>query len=288
MGALTERELYRFDLEGAIVIPGILSDVEVEAANAALDANADRAHVMEDETFGAKALAGERRTAYDGMLTWDKPHCDPFRSMIAHPKVMPYLDDLLGAGWHLDHAPNVFEFTKGTEGHALHLGLWWNHPGIWFDTTSGRIRSGLLVVEYVLTDQIEGEGGFAFIPGSHKSAFPRPKSIDHYETDTDLVRNPSAPAGSVIIFTEKVAHGALPWVSGHDRRVAIFRYSPKTQQYGPGVHEVVFPSWVDDLTPEQRMAVEPAHFYGRPAVEDGKLTTVMADYDVPSTIPSGT
>ena len=33
-------------------------------------------------------------------------------------------------------------------------------------------------------------------------------------------------AGSVIIFTEALAHGTLPWTADHERRALFYRYTP--------------------------------------------------------------
>eukprot|EP01052_Picozoa_sp_SAG31_P080072 SAG31_NODE_39818_length_285_cov_0.838710_1_plen_62_part_01 len=39
------------------------------------------------------------------MLTWPKPHCLPFRDLLAHPKIIPYMNTFFGRGWKLDHHP---------------------------------------------------------------------------------------------------------------------------------------------------------------------------------------
>ncbi len=73
-----------------------------------------------------------------------------------------------------------------------------------------------------------------------------------------------------------------PVKNEHRRRVVIHRYAAKTVQYGPGVHQIVFPPWVDELTESQRAAVEPAHFYDRPVIgADGTVTRIHDDYDRP-------
>ena len=54
------------------------------------------------------------------MLTRDKPHCQPFRDLLAHRKVISYLDAFLGRGWKMDHSPFVLTGGKGTEGLRIH------------------------------------------------------------------------------------------------------------------------------------------------------------------------
>ena len=54
------------------------------------------------------------------MLTWDQPWCKPFRDLLAHPKLLPYLNTMFGRGWKMDHSPFLLASTAGTEGLHLH------------------------------------------------------------------------------------------------------------------------------------------------------------------------
>lgn len=280
--SLTDRERYLFDVRGMLVLRGVLTDEEVKGLNDALDANPARRSQLADSTLGSPPLAGAPRRQYRNTIEWPEPWCRPFRDLIAHPRLVPYLDALLGRGWHLDHNPDVLEFEPGAQGHALHFGHWWIHPGVFYEARGPQIRNGLIAVEFLLTDQPEGSGGFVCIPGSHKTNFLRPDEISGYEQDTDVVVNPSGRAGDAFVFTEALTHGAIPWRADHLRRLVIHRYAAKTVQYGPGFHRVVFPEWVKDLTPAQRAALEPAHFYDRPEINaDGTVETTWDNYDRP-------
>src|SRR5207237_930079 len=75
----------------------------------------------------------------------------------------------------------------------------------------GQSRAGSTGVQWVLADQGGDLGGFACIPGSHKSNFPRPAGISFYEEDRQVGACPEVKAGDLIIFTEQVTHGTLPW-----------------------------------------------------------------------------
>ena len=101
---MTDAEKYLFDVHGYLVIEGALSPQEVEAANAAVDRHADEISIRpNDLANGSTTLRGTTgRGDLGGMLTWDKPHCDVFRQMIAHPRLMPYLEELLGSGPRLE------------------------------------------------------------------------------------------------------------------------------------------------------------------------------------------
>lgn len=279
---MTDRERYLFDVQGFLVIEGVLSDAEVETLNAAVDANADRIQTCDESIMGSTTLGGDKRRQYTGLLTWERPWSDPFRELLADQRVAPYLDELLGHGWHLDTGPVYFHYPKGAGGLKFHGGDPHFHSGSYYDYRNGEMRNGLVVVQFTLSDQEEGGGGFCCIPGSHKSNYVRPASISKWESDQDIVRNPAVRAGDVLIFTEALTHGTLPWTASHDRRALHYRFSPKCVQFGPGVHTISLPEWADELTDAQRAVLEPAFYYGRPLIgQDGEVTRPMVDVTDP-------
>jgi len=100
---MTPEQKYLFDLNGFIVIRGVLSPEEIAAANAAIDANTpefkERAESALRNTRDGTPLAGDGKTPrldMGGMLGWQKPHCDIFRKLLCHPKLVPYLKELVG------------------------------------------------------------------------------------------------------------------------------------------------------------------------------------------------
>ena len=114
---MTDAEKYLFDVHGYLVIEGALSPEEVEAANAAVDCHADEISVRpNDLANGSTTLRGKTgRGDLGGMLTWQKPHCAVFRQMIAHPRLAPYLEELLGPGFRLEGL-GIITMDEGAEG----------------------------------------------------------------------------------------------------------------------------------------------------------------------------
>ena len=100
-------EKYLFDLNGYLVIKNVLTPEEVALANEAIDKHSDQAHIRpRDQTLdgGSPELKGEQgRGELGGMLGWEEPWCDPFRHMLAHPTLIPYLNEILGRGFRMDH-----------------------------------------------------------------------------------------------------------------------------------------------------------------------------------------
>ena len=50
-----------------------------------------------------------------GMLFWEQPHCEVFRNMLCHPKLVPYITELCGMGYRLDHQPLLLAQVRQRE-----------------------------------------------------------------------------------------------------------------------------------------------------------------------------
>jgi ectoine hydroxylase-related dioxygenase (phytanoyl-CoA dioxygenase family) len=263
---MTDQERYLFDLRGFLVVENLLTEAELAACNEALDRHRQliRPRPAEQSLSGsAAALKGDqgRLEITRNLLTLEKPWCEPFRRLLVHPSILPYLSELIGTGFRLDHGPVLIGGESGTEGHVLHGGGEPYDPSQYYFHKNGRMFNGLTVVSWQLTDVNEGDGGFCCIPGSHKSNYPCPPEIKRYEAWRDCVHQVAAPAGSAILFTEALTHGTLPWKGAGPRRSILFKYSPGFQAWGGGYP----PSeeLLEDLSPEARLVMERPYRYQR-------------------------
>lgn len=94
----------------------------------------------------------------------------PFRELIDHPRITPYLSELLGEQFRLDHDyVHIIRQGIGPIGCHLHGGGTPYDPGQYYLFKDGRMYNGLTDVAYELNDVHPGEGGFGCVPGSHKS-----------------------------------------------------------------------------------------------------------------------
>jgi hypothetical protein len=275
---MTDHEKFLFDVQGFLVIPGFLTPAEVDQLNQAVDANADK--IVDDgnvNTANSTTLAGTRkRQILHELMTLDSPWREPFRDLLAHPKLLPYLNTMLGPGWKMDHSPAMFVADQGAEGLFLHgaTSRVPNPPAAYL-FANGQMRCGLLSIEFHLTPQEEGDGGFAAIPGTHKANFRMPESIMRWEENREILRNPGCAAGDALIFNEATLHGTLPWRPAHQRRALLYRYTPGWMHYAGGYNTTTLPEWADELTDAQRAVLEPAHYYARPVIQDdGKTVEV--------------
>ena len=173
-------EKYLFDLNGYLVIKNVLTPEEVAIANEAIDRHSEHGHIRSrDQALdgGSPKLKGEQgRGELSGMLHWEEPWCNPFRHMLAHPTLVPYLNVILGKGFRMDHQMFLLSMDKGAEGHTFHGS---SGPGFdpnqYYIFRDGRMHNGLTVVTFQLTDVPPGVGGLIVIPGSHKSNYPCPQ-----------------------------------------------------------------------------------------------------------------
>mmetsp|Transcript_41289 Transcript_41289/g.78930 ORF Transcript_41289/g.78930 Transcript_41289/m.78930 type:complete len:337 (+) Transcript_41289:158-1168(+) len=262
-------EKFLFDTNGYIVVKNVLSQEDLALANNAVDQHAadfkERKGKLRNTKDGTP-LAGDGSTGrFDlgGFLEWELPHSSVFRSILAHPALIPYLNELCGEGYRLDHAPLIFKQLKGSEGFSLHGGPVtesgsWN-PNLAYHFRHGRIYNTLLAVSVQLTPSLPGDGGFCIVKGSHKSNFPCPPDMVNGVTHTEHLHQPATDAGDVVIFTESTFHGTLPWNADRERRVALFRFAPPTIAYG----RAYFPQWpsgtYNGMTPEQASVLEPPY-----------------------------
>ena len=95
-----------------------------------------------------------------------------------------------------------------------------------------------------MTDQNEGDGGFCVVKGSHKINFPPTNEMLHCEDEEFFksdVYQPVLKAGDVVLFSEATIHGALPWTSEKQRRIALYRFAPSNCAYARGYSDGGWP-----------------------------------------------
>ena len=245
---MNDDEKYLFDLNGYILIENVLETDEIAAANEAIDRHLHLGKYRDRELSlarGSATLEGEMgRGDLGGMLGWEEPWCLPFRRMLAHPKLVPYLNVILGKGFRMDHNMFLLWMDKGSEGHTLHGS---SGPGFdpnqYYIFRDGRMHNGLTVASIQLTDVNPEDGGFVLIPGSHRCNYACPQELKLQLKYQENVRQIACKAGDAVIFTEAVTHGTLPWVSDQPRRSIMTRYTAGNLAY---IQAPPVPEWANE------------------------------------------
>jgi hypothetical protein len=269
---LTVNERFRFDLQGFVVLRNVLSHDHIEALNRAIDQHPEG---LAWSTIGpgpSKTLVGSRRRQGFALdpLQLPKPDAEPFRDLVLNPVARRYLDTLLGSGWRLDSAPELIISDTGAQGMCLHgSGQRWFSPVTYYAYANDVIRCGMVTLEYALSPAGPGDGGFACIPGSHKANFACPPGVLKWEEETDLVQQVALEPGDLIVFSEALLHGTLPWRGKHQRRIVLLRYVPRVRCISPptvAYHQTSYPEWIEQLPPEGRVPFEAPYLLNRPVL----------------------
>ena len=260
---MDSKERYYWDLTGHLILRAVLSSKEIDAANAAVDFCSDRIQPGEPDRLsrGSRFLSGAGRPSMGGtqLLNIEKPHCDIFRRMLGHPEVLRRLVVMCGEGVRLDHGPQFIGGKKGTSGHRLHGSGAPHKPHVGYRHRRGSPYVGGVTVSWQLATVYENRGGFACVPGSHKSNVPPPDGVTTCDDHMGSVIQPAAEPGDVVFFMDGAqTHGTFPWLNDHDRRSILYKYASRTSARSGPASELAPPEtyWDDniteDMTPEQR------------------------------------
>lgn len=225
VSVLSEEQSYLFDTFGYIVVPNVLSQNQVELLRSTLK------HPTEQ---------------FEPVAQTDNPlHWHPaWRDLLDLPALTPILEALVGnhafrsafleakgrapyPTFRLDHI-NVHTHVKnGFPGAQLHGG-WLNSGGSqFFRYHDGQFYNGLIAVSFELHDTFGNDGGFACIPGTHKSNVALPAHWrDLSQGVHESISRIAARAGDAIVFTEALTHGTLPWTVDDPRETVFYKFSP--------------------------------------------------------------
>lgn len=250
----TEEEKFRFDLQGFIVLPGVLTRAECTLLSELSDNAWPRQ--PEDGAF--------RRT--EAISRWG----GEFLNLIDHPCVLPYLVELIGPRLRADHDYCIF-MRSGADGQNIHGGPMRYESDHWYHYHDGVMRNGLMVATWVLNDAEPGDGGFVCIPGSHKTNFidAVPRDVLTQEYRPDYVIQPELRAGDVLLFTEALIHGTATWRGSQERRALLYKYSPPHSSWAKVPYNL---QHYPDASPQQQRLMAPA------SVEDHAKVLNPAEY----------
>ena len=224
---IDEKAFYFWDLNGYLVLRGVMDEAWLAEANAAIDKFEDRVVVGEELSGGSTSLAGTGRPLLNGLTQLPAPYCDPFRRMLAHPAVEHCLN-WMGASGGRTGGGTAFCSVKGGSGHALHDSNEPLNPTRGYVYQNGRSYCEAVTVTWQLRDVNAGDGGFACVPGTHKAYYRQPPGVRSCDDHMGLVKHVEMKAGDVVFFGDgATTHGALAWNSDIPRRGILHKYSSR-------------------------------------------------------------
>jgi hypothetical protein len=249
MDVLSDQDRFLFDLQGFLVLRGVLPPEQILRMQSELD----NRHI-------AAETNDPFRSRFTGFLDWG----DDWRGLIDHPRILPVLLAIIGEKFRLDHLYGMsMRADVKSSGEGLHHHAAMFDYGCFYATHGNRMHNGLVVVSYALCDVPAGAGGFCCIPGTHKSLYPVPPSW-FGALDNPLVQHVPMQAGDVVIFSEALSHGTMPWTcTTHERRAVLLKYTPAYMQWSGSKKTMAD---LTKLSPRQQLIMAPPGMWDRPSV----------------------
>ena len=167
----------------------------------------DRAQIRPTKQTSAQDVQGsDHITQLNGLPKID--HTGLFDTLIAHPRVLPYLDAFIAD----PQLVNTWSLSKHQGAHANRVGGW--HGGLeprgYAVDTSGNVRTEMLNVIWSLTDNTPGDGEVTVMPGSHKSNFAMDHRADFQVTEMPGSFPVLTDEGDALLMSEAVQHTGVP------------------------------------------------------------------------------
>lgn len=261
---LSEEQRYLFDTFGYLVLEGVLSADQVAELRSTLRTPTEQVDSV---------------TKDDNPLHWG----EIWRTLLDLPSITPILEEIIGnhatrarrqeygypyiPTFRIDHINVITNIVEGFRGGILHGG-WKGTGGCQFSSYhDGHFYNGLISVSFELYDTHGNDGGFCCIPGSHKANLRLPENWrDLSKGIPNVVKRVPANAGDVILFTEALTHGTLPWEVEDTRKTLFYKYSPNGTAWSRDYYDPedyrVYPD-VDDRKLALLEAPN-ARYHGRP------------------------
>ena len=214
---MNDEQKYLFDLQGYLVLEGVLSAPIVDACNRELD----RLETMDPVEYPPPLLLGQKKSKENLYISNILEAGPAFLPLVDQPAVLDVIETVTGGPYRLNHTYTIYRWGGGYT--RLHMHGTPIIPKCQYHCRNGQMISTLTKVVFPMIDCAAEDGCFAVIPGAHKSNFPLPWGVEPGE-NPPLTPIP-ARAGDAIIFTEALTHGSTINTSGRPRRTIYYCYS---------------------------------------------------------------
>ena len=267
---MQDHEKYLFDLRGYIVVKNVLSSSQIADLSARLE---------EERKTNPRPILGSDRTIFrnEDDPAWSAPSLlemgGSYLELIDLPVIKPYLTTLLGNHFRLDH--DYVKVDGAMKDRTLYLHGGGQGAGgpkdlvgptdggqCYYRYSNGKFYNGLVAVAFELDTVNPSDGGFACVPGSHKSNIGLPSEWRIAKTQAEMpeiVERVAVSAGDAIIFTEACSHGTVPWTGEGERRTIFYKYCPHAIAWSPCYYNA---DNYGGLTEAQREILLPPSAYG--------------------------
>ena len=250
---------YHFDLNGFVIVKGVLSAAELDGLNSAFDSFPP---IPAGEWTG-----NSQRRDYTPDTGYELHNCLEYS-----PAFDPLIDHRGWIGHARRYAGEAGSYTEGvfideciatirTAGghHPVHSGGYRAAVRTQYRYENGVFRCGQLNVLVALRDVGPGDGPTMVVPASHKSNLEHPLAGDYARGDRMDDLPGAVPvylsAGDALLFVDALMHGAASRTNPGERRIVILRYGPSWARTRFGYQYSA--AFLDRLTSAQRHIMEP-------------------------------
>lgn len=237
--SITDDEVRQFEQDGFLVLPGLISEKEVELLKSELD----RVCRIDDERI-VRERAGGPRMVY-GIHDCSGPvGSKAYDALTRSPRILNAVKKILKEDVYVYH-------TKANTKEAIDGAIYeWHQDYTNWNIMDGTPKHDILTVMVMLDESTELGGCLYFVPGSHKYGIIKPdvdedavaaaiqRVVDHGEPMRvpkdkmiEIVREKGEPVpivgkpGTVAIFHGDMVHGSGHNMSIHSRWILYIVYS---------------------------------------------------------------
>ena len=244
---MDEESKYMFDLQGYVVLKGVVSSDLIESCSGVMD----KIESLSTDQYPRGVQLGKERTDNE-LYVSNIVEADPImHQFIDIPSVIDVISEVSLGLFRLNHTYGIYRWHEGYT--YMHMAGTPLHPKATYMCQGGQIFSLLSKAVFPIENHKPEDGCFAVVPGSHKSNFPRP--FDDHPHSNPALTPVCAEPGDAIVFTEALTHGSMVNTSGRRRRTIFNCYSvgymPDWGTLGLNFTEEFY----SELTPERREIV---------------------------------
>lgn len=214
---LTEKEKVFFDLKGYLIVPAVLNEEEIARLKDQTRRLRDHPETVpssERLPGGAASMLIDHPAVMRALQTVIDPDYASIRLEVVHSTYREKGGRNLQGSGELDPA-KIWDPHEG--GRTV-------NPVYSYQYHNGQIYAGMTRVVWELNEVVRGMGGTMFVPGSHKSNFPRSLSLLD-DPGSGVWETYGCPAGSMLVFSEAVRHSWAPWLNDQPRDALFYLYN---------------------------------------------------------------
>jgi len=240
---MTEEQRFHFDLKGWVCIPNVLDEDFCRECSEYLQMSRQEPEKLDEISRVRPSLTG------------------PLGELLDHPVLVGILNEIIGPpieplegqehsgyGFRCESSFSVVR-TFGKGKWQPHCGNSGSNPHQ-YTCLNSRIYSGQTRAAWEFNPVEPGDGGTHFMSGTHKMNFEIPE--EYKKESSGMFETYSCPAGSLVIFCERVMHTGYPWQNEERPRIGVFNcYNHAEAQ----VHRLAVPYELVMRMPEKRRAL---------------------------------